>query len=173
MGWFVVVNVPETLLPLMIGYALGTENENLPACVVLGDPEGYTIGGQQLWANAFLPALYQGVEFSTRGDPIHHLNRSTGLPDDVQRANLNFLQKLNNSHLREPPGESELDARIEDFKLAARTQLEAPNVLDRRVLCVHRPAFGTRQAQFRWPSQAPLELRIRPASLARNQNSYQ
>ena len=43
-----------------ISYALGTENQNLPAYVVLRDPEGYTIGGKQLWANGYLPALVSG-----------------------------------------------------------------------------------------------------------------
>ena len=113
-----------------ISYALGSENQNLPAYVVLRDPDGYTTGGKQLWANAYLPALYQGVEFSTRGAPIHHLNPSTPLPRGAQRANLDFLQQLNVAHLRDRPGESELEARIENFELAARMQLEAPAVLD-------------------------------------------
>ena len=56
-----------------VSYALGTENQNLPAYVVLRDPRGYTIGGRQLWANGYLPALYQGVEFATAGSPVHHL----------------------------------------------------------------------------------------------------
>ena len=63
-----------------ISYALGTENQNLPAYVVLRDPDGYTVGSKQLWANGYLPALYQGVEFSTRSAPIHHLNPATPLP---------------------------------------------------------------------------------------------
>ncbi|MDA0832685.1 MAG: DUF1501 domain-containing protein [Planctomycetota bacterium] len=113
-----------------ISYALGTENQNLPAYVVLRDPDGYTVGSKQLWANAYLPALYQGVEFSTRGAPIHHLDPATPLPVGVQRANLDFLKKLNSAHLSKRPGESELDARIENFELAARMQLEAPSVLD-------------------------------------------
>ena len=113
-----------------ISYALGSVNQNLPAYVVLRDPDGYTIGGKQLWANAYLPALYQGVEFSTRGAPIHHLNPSTPLPTGAQRANLDFLQRLNAAHLLQRPGESELEARIENFELAARMQLEAPSVLD-------------------------------------------
>ena len=113
-----------------ISYALGTENQNLPAYVVLRDPDGYTIGGKQLWANAYLPALYQGVEFSTRGAPIHHLDPPASLPPGAQRANLDFLQTLNAAHSKERPGESELEARIENFELAARMQLEAPSVLD-------------------------------------------
>ena len=113
-----------------ISYALGTENQNLPAYVVLRDPDGYTVGGKQLWANAYLPALYQGVEFSTRGAPIHHLNPANPLPQGAQRANLDFLQKLNARHFKQRSGETELEARIENFELAARMQLEAPNVLD-------------------------------------------
>ena len=68
-----------------ISYALGTENQNLPAYVVLRDPTGYTIGGKQLWANGYLPALYQGVEFSMKGAPVHHLNPPEPLPPGAQR----------------------------------------------------------------------------------------
>ncbi|MEE3373247.1 MAG: DUF1501 domain-containing protein [Planctomycetota bacterium] len=113
-----------------ISYALGTENQNLPAYVVLRDPDGYTIGGKQLWANAYLPALYQGVEFSTRGAPIQHLQPARQLPPGAQRENLAFLQRLNATHRRKRPGESELETRIQNFELAARMQLEAPHVLD-------------------------------------------
>jgi hypothetical protein len=113
-----------------ISYALGTENQSLPAYVVLRDPDGYTIGGKQLWANGYLPALYQGVEFSTRGAPVQHLNPERPLPPGSQRASLDFLAKLNAEHLRNHPHESELDARIQNFELAARMQLAAPEVLD-------------------------------------------
>jgi len=113
-----------------ISYALGTENQALPAYVVLRDPEGYTIGGKQLWANGYLPALYQGVEFSTSGAPVHHLNPPVPLPPGAQRESLNYLAKINELHLRDHPGESELEARIQNFELAARMQLEAPGVLD-------------------------------------------
>jgi hypothetical protein len=113
-----------------ISYALGTENQNLPAYVVLRDPDGYTIGGKQLWANGYLPALYQGVEFSMRGAPVQHLNPELPLPPGSQRAGLDFLAKLNAEHLRNHPHESELDARIQNYELAARMQLAAPEVLD-------------------------------------------
>ena len=138
-----------------ISYALGTENQNLPAYVVLRDPDGYTIGGKQLWANAYLPALYQGVEFSTRGAPIQHLQPATPLPPGAQRENLAFLQQLNAAHRRQRPGESELETRIQNFELAARMQLEAPRVLDlsqetaatRKMYGLDRPAtakYGSR-----------------------------
>jgi Protein of unknown function (DUF1501) len=113
-----------------ISYALGTENQNLPAYVVLRDPQGYTIGGSQLWANGYLPALYQGVEFSTSGAPVYHLNPEQPLPPGVQRERLDLLAKLNGRHLLEHPNDTELEARIQNFELAARMQVAAMNVLD-------------------------------------------
>jgi hypothetical protein len=113
-----------------ISYALGTENQSLPAYVVLRDPTGYTVGGKQLWANGYLPALYQGVEFSMRGAPVHHLNPPEPLPPGSQQASLDYLAKLNEAHLHDHPGESELEARIRNFELAARMQLAAGDVLD-------------------------------------------
>ena len=76
-----------------ITYALGTENQSLPAYVVLRDPEGYTIGGKQLWANGYLPALYQGVEFSTKGAPVHHSESGTALASRSPAANSGFARK--------------------------------------------------------------------------------
>src|SRR6185436_6944045 len=108
----------------------GTENQSLPAYVVLRDPTGYTIGGNQLWANGYLPALYQGVEFSMKGAPVHHLNPDHPLPPGVQRESLDLLSTLNKRHLAEHPDDSELDARIQNFELAARMQVAAMDVLD-------------------------------------------
>jgi hypothetical protein len=113
-----------------VSYALGTENQNLPAYVVLRDASGYTVGGKTLWANGYLPALYQGIEFSMKGAPVHHLNPPEPLPPGSQRASLGYLAKLNVDHLRDHPGESELEARIHNFELAARMQLAAGDVLD-------------------------------------------
>ena len=118
------------VLGAWISYALGTENQSLPAYVVLRDPSGYTIGGKQLWANGYLPALYQGVEFSMKGAPVHHLNPPEALPVGAQRSSLQYLAQLNEAHMREHPGESELEARIRNFELAARMQLAAGDVLD-------------------------------------------
>jgi len=74
-----------------ITYALGSENQNLPAYVVLRDPEGYSVSGKILWSSGWLPALYQGVEFSSSGTPVHHLRPTDPLPPGVQREGLNLL----------------------------------------------------------------------------------
>ena len=113
-----------------ITYALGTENQNLPAYVVLRDPEGYSVSGKMLWSSGWLPALYQGVEFSSTGTPVHHLQQSVPLPPGAQRESLDLLAKLNAEHLHNHPGESELEARIQNYELAARMQLATADVLD-------------------------------------------
>src|SRR5438046_1755733 len=113
-----------------ITYALRSENQNLPAYIVLRDPEGYSVSGKILWSSGWLPALYQGVEFSSSGTPVHHLRPTEPLPPGVQREGLNLLAKLNAEHKRDHPGESELEARIQNYELAARMQLAATEVLD-------------------------------------------
>src|SRR5262249_24050116 len=41
-------------------YGLGSENQTLPAFVVLDDPLGLPINGVLNWQNGFLPPVYQG-----------------------------------------------------------------------------------------------------------------
>ena len=113
-----------------ISYALGTESQNLPAFIVLRDPEGYNTSGKQLWSSGWLPALYQGVEFSSSGTPVRDLRPPEPLPPGVQRERLDSLAKLNALHRRDHPGESELEARIQNYELAARMQLAAAEALD-------------------------------------------
>ena len=138
-----------------ISYALGSINQNLPAYIVLRDPEGYPVSGTQLWSSGWLPALYQGVEFNAAGAPVQNLNPLKPLPPGVQRQDLDFLAKLNERHLKQHPGETELEARIENYELAARMQLAAAEVLDlgresdatRRLYGLDNPVtagFGTR-----------------------------
>lgn len=111
-----------------ISYALGTENENLPAYVVLRDPAGSPYKAN--WANGWLPAIFQGVEFNSQGMPVHHLEPEIPIPPGAQRSHLELLSKLNQAHRAQHPAEKELEARIRNLELAARMQLAVPEVLD-------------------------------------------
>ena len=113
-----------------VSYALGTENENLPTYIVLRDPDGYNTSGTLLWQNGFMPALYRGTEVSTRGTPVLNLQPSQPVVPEVQRDNLDFLARLNRLHQRDFPYESALEARIQNYELAARMQLAAAATLD-------------------------------------------
>ena len=113
-----------------IGYALGTENENLPAYVVFRDPDGYNNGGTTLWENGWLPALFRGTEIQSRGAAVLNLRPSAPLSAKVERNNLDLLARLNDERRRLYPEETELDARIRNYELAARMQAGAEQVLD-------------------------------------------
>lgn len=113
-----------------VSYALGTENSNLPGYIVLRDPRGYNTSGTLLWQNGFMPALYRGTEVSTSGTPVLNLNPARPVPAEVQRDNLDLLQALNRKHQRNYTYDSGLEARIQNYELAARMQLAAAETLD-------------------------------------------
>lgn len=112
-----------------ITYGLGSENQNLPGYVVLGNKDGVK-GGPLNWGAGFLPSSYQGTLFRSEGNPIINLKRPKDVEDDDQRAQLDLLAKLNGEHLKEHEGEADLVARIQSFELAYRMQMEAVDLVD-------------------------------------------
>jgi hypothetical protein len=114
-----------------VTYGLGSENQDLPGFVVLGDPRGATIGGQGVWGNGYLPAAYQGTIFRNGDTPIVDLHRPVSLTDKQQREELALLQWMNNKHAAAAHSDrSELEARIASYELAFRMQMKAPELVD-------------------------------------------
>ncbi|MEM7014540.1 MAG: DUF1501 domain-containing protein [Verrucomicrobiota bacterium] len=113
-----------------ITYGLGTENNNLPAYVVLDDPRGLPKNGLRNWTSAYLPPLYQGTRFRSVGAPILNLTPEYERPDGVAKVAQQLLGKMDKRHRDQRPGYLELDARIDSYELAARMQLTASDVLD-------------------------------------------
>jgi len=113
-----------------ISYALGTENQNLPAYVVLRDPDGYANGGTTLWDNGWLPAQFRGTEIQSRGAAMLNLHPAQDTPPGIQRNNLELLAQLNEQRRQRYPLESDLLARIRNYELAARMQQSAERLLD-------------------------------------------
>jgi len=112
-----------------ITYGLGTENQDLPGYVVLGNNKGVK-GGPLNWSAGFLPSTCQGTLFRAEGNPVLNLERPAGVSRNDQRAQLDLLAQLNREHLRTHAGEPDLSARIESFELAFRMQAAAADVVD-------------------------------------------
>ena len=110
-------------------WALGTSNENLPAYVAISDPRGTPQSSVNNWGPGFLPAAYQGTEFNAL-KPLGNLEIPKGTAAKTDRATRDFLKRLNERHLAEFPGDSELAARLSSYELAARMQLSVPEVAD-------------------------------------------
>jgi hypothetical protein len=112
-----------------VTYGLGSVNQNLPGFIVL--PEvSYPQGGAPNWGNGYLPASFQGTPLRPKGSPILDLTPPAGITRDHQRANLDLLAKLNQSHAAQHPGHDELAARMENYELAFRMQAQVPDLLD-------------------------------------------
>ena len=112
-----------------VTYALGSENQNLPGYVVLGNNQGIK-GGPLNWHAGFLPSTFQGTLFRPEGNPILNLNRTGDVTREDQRRQLDLLARLNEEHLQSHPGEAELLGRIQSFELAYRMQAEAVDLID-------------------------------------------
>ena len=113
-----------------ITYALGAESQDLPAFMVLSDPGGHPVDGVTNWSNGFMPAMFQGTVLRPKEPRILNLHPPAHLAGKLQRQNLDLLQSLNQTHLQAHPGESELEARIASYELAARMQTAAAEALD-------------------------------------------
>ncbi len=111
-----------------VTYGLGTENQDLPGFIVMGDRRGSTIGGASVWGNGYLPAAYQGTLFRNGETPIVDLNPN--LSPAEQRRELDLLKWMNEQHAAERTSTGELEARIASYELAFRMQAKAPELVD-------------------------------------------
>src|ERR1051326_3844052 len=111
-----------------VTYGLGTENQNLPAFVVMSD--GAMKSGPGVYSAGFLPAVYQGTVFRSGQYPVLNLATPQGVSDRAQRNSLDLIAELNQKHLDAHPDGSELEARIASYELAFRMQSSAPEAVD-------------------------------------------
>ena len=111
-----------------VNYALGSENQDLPAFVSIPDPRGVPQNGSNNWGPGFLPAAFQATTLSAQ-EPVRHL-MPVGVSPAADRAARTLLQKMNASHLVQHPGDGKLAARIASYELAARMQLSVPEATD-------------------------------------------
>ncbi|MCB1232581.1 MAG: DUF1501 domain-containing protein [Verrucomicrobiae bacterium] len=110
-------------------YGLGSENQNLPGYVVMTElalPQG----GSTNWSNGFLPAHYQGTRLRPEGSPILDLDSQSYKSREHQRRALDELAFLNGRHADAHPQHDALAARMENYELAYRMQMEVPGVVD-------------------------------------------
>lgn len=113
-----------------VSYGLGSENENLPAYVVLPDARQLPAGGSINWTAGFLPAVHQGVAFNTSGEPISNLYTPDRVSPAARHASQRMLAEMNRDFAAAHPGDEALSARISAYELAARMQLSVPELVD-------------------------------------------
>ncbi len=114
-----------------VSYGLGSENQNMPAFVVLlskgrnGDQPLYA----KLWSNGFIPSTHQGVVFRSGPDPIFYLNNPGGIDPSSRRNMLKFLAKMSEDQYRQVL-DPEINNRMQQYEMAYRMQSSVPETLD-------------------------------------------
>lgn len=118
-----------------LSYGLGTENENLPAFMVMtaswtGRQQAQALYNR-LWGSGFLPSKYQGVALRSSGDKVLYLSNPDGIDANVRRRMLDSLAKLN-EQTAATIGDPETNARIAQYEMAFRMQTSVPDLADIR-----------------------------------------
>ena len=114
-------------------YGLGSEADNYPGFVVLTSTSKDGRNPQPIatrqWHSGFLPSRYQGVAFSSHGDPVHYLGRPSGVSGEQQRQLIDAVTRLDalrNETLANP----EVETRIAQYEMAFRMQTSVPELMD-------------------------------------------
>ena len=133
-----------------LAYGLGTENQDMPAFVVLPDPRGGLKGGPPAWGSGYLPASYQGVTMRAGQPPILDLKPPREVSAPQQRNILDLVQRFNRQHARQRGLDDALSARIAAYELAFRMQSAAPELVAIERETAHTHAlYGLGSAQTR------------------------
>jgi hypothetical protein len=114
-------------------YGLGSENQDLPAYVVLtsfgsGRPDDQPLY-DRLWSSGFLPTMHQGVKFRNQGDAVLYLSNPPGIDPQARRSTLDRLKALNTQH-HQTLGDPEIQSRIAQYEMAFRMQTSVPELID-------------------------------------------
>lgn len=113
-----------------LNYGLGSETDELPAYVALTSPHGQPLMNNENWTAGWLPAVYQGTMVRPQAPHLLNLHPPAYLAEGGQARQLELLRQFNEDHLREHPGDGDLDARIQSYELAARMQTAAQEAFD-------------------------------------------
>jgi uncharacterized protein (DUF1501 family) len=116
-----------------LSYGLGSENQNLPAFMVLTSIGSCKRTPQpvsgRLWESGFLPSQYQGVKLQSVGDPILYVSNPKGVSATAQGRSIEAITRLNglkSETMRDP----EIQARMQQYEMAFRMQTTVPELTD-------------------------------------------
>jgi hypothetical protein len=127
-----------------VAYGLGSENQDLPAFVVLlsrgrTDQPLY----DRLWGSGFLPTRYQGVKLRGGKEPVLYLDNPDGCSAQTRRQMLDDIGDLNRLR-HDDTGDPEILTRVAQYELGYRMQSSVPDLTDlskepEKVLAMYGP----------------------------------
>ncbi len=131
-----------------VSYGLGKASESLPTFVVMKDSSSMVVNGARAWGSGFMPSSHQGVLFEPGAEPLRNLNNPKGISASQQQGKLSFINRLNRRHFAGRESNTELEARIQSYELAAHMQADAPEAIDLKQEPEHiRKLYGLDQKE--------------------------
>ena len=115
-----------------LNFGLGSECDDLPAFLALIDPGQLPVQGVENWSNGWLPSIYQGTVIRPTEPRILNLTPPAERRGESQQQYLDYLEHLNRRFRDRHRDESDLDARIASYRLAAKMQVSAKEAMDLR-----------------------------------------
>ena len=112
-----------------ITYGLGSENENLPGFIVLVSGNSNPSAGKSVWGSGFLPSVYQGVQFRSKGDPVLYVSDPDGMPRNIRKGAIETINSINQRQYEEV-GDPETLTRISQYEMAFKMQTTVPEAMD-------------------------------------------
>jgi hypothetical protein len=141
-------------------YGLGSASRDLPGFVVLLSGENAPDGGKSCWGSGFLPTVYQGVEFRSKGDPVLFVSNPDGIAGGARRDSIDLVNDLNRLR-RADVGDPEIDTRIASYEMAYRMQSSVPELTDisKEPASIHA-LYGTAPGQVSFANNCLLARRL-------------
>jgi hypothetical protein len=143
-----------------VSYGLGTENQNLPAYMVLTSGGKYPEGGKSIWGSAFLPSVYQGVQCRSAGEPVLFVEDPKGIDRTLRKESIETINEVNALEYK-AFGDPEILTRISQYELAYRMQTEVPEVMniDSEPDYIHN-LYGTAKGQVSFANNCLLARKL-------------
>src|SRR5438105_279319 len=143
-----------------LAYGLGSESRDLPGFIVLLSGENAPDGGKSCWGSGFLPTVYQGVEFRSKGDPVLFVSNPEGVDALTRRESIGLVTDLNRLH-RAETGDPEIDTRIASYEMAYRMQSSVPELTDisNEAPAIHA-LYGTEPGKVSFANNCLLARRL-------------
>jgi hypothetical protein len=143
-----------------VTYGLGSENANLPGFVVLVSGQSAPSGGKSLWGSGFLPSLYQGVQFRSKGEPVLFVTNPEGIDRQMRKEAINAINEINELEYQEA-GDPETLSRIAQYELAFKMQMTVPEAtnLNEEPDYIHQ-LYGTTPGEISFANNCLLARRL-------------
>jgi hypothetical protein len=142
-----------------VNYGLGSLNRDLPGFVVMVTGQ-YPGAGNSVFGSGFLPSVYQGIEFRSKGDAVLFLSDPEGVGRGDRRRVIDTVNSLNRTRLTKV-GDPEIATRISQYEMAYRMQASVPELMDIQSEPKHiHEAYGTKPGATSFANNCLLARRL-------------